>query len=426
MVKINFLGGCRTIGGSAIAIESQDKYILFDYGMLMGRPPKFPVSISPKDINFIVLSHCHADHSCGLPILYSGSATPRLFATPPTIDLTRLIVLDTIKISKYFLPYETYELFEMIKNTAALDYNKVKIKNGISLTLYNAGHIPGSSMILLEIEGKRILYTGDFNLTQTQLVNSAHLKFPELDYVIIESTYALEEHPNRRETENEFMQEVNQTIKNEGIVLVPAFGVSRSQEILLVLAKYNSKFPIHIDGMARTASFIINDHPNYTRNHGFYKSALNKGNFISFHKKKRKQRLNAMSSPGVIIAPSGMLHGGTALMYLEFLAKNENNAVFLVSYQVAESPGRFLIDHGYLISKEDHIKIDVAAKLKLFNFSSHSDKNQLMEFLKSLKLKPDAKIFCIHGEEDACVEFAKNINEDLKIQAFTPKVDETF
>lgn len=426
MVNIRFLGGCRTIGGSAVSINHQDKNIILDYGMTMGKPPKFPVSISPKDINFIVLSHCHADHSCGLPLLYSGIAKPKLITTPPTVDLTRLIVLDTIKISNYFLPYERDELFEMIKNTTVVNYKKVRIKNGISLTLYDAGHIPGSSIILLEIEGKRILYTGDFNLTQTRLVHNAEKDFPKLDYVIIESTYALQEHPNREDTEREFIQNVNQIIKNEGIVLVPAFGVSRSQEILLVLTKYRSKFPIYIDGMARNASFIINEHPNYVNNFKLYKEALKKGNFISYNRKKRKQRLKALSKPGVIIAPSGMLHGGTALMYLEALADKNNNGIFLVSFQVPNSPGRFLLDNGYLVSKDNHEKIDVGAKIKLFNFSSHSDKNQLFHFIKKLDLNPGAKIFCMHGEEDGCVGFANKIKEELKIDAYAPKNDEIF
>ncbi|MHA1381008.1 MAG: MBL fold metallo-hydrolase [Candidatus Helarchaeota archaeon] len=426
MVNIKFLGGCRTIGGSAVSITHKDKNIILDYGMTMGRPPKFPVSVSPKDISFIVLSHCHADHSCGLPLLYSGAALPTLITTPPTVDLTRLIVLDTIKISKYFLPYERYELIEMLKNTVTINYNKIRVKNGVSLTLYNAGHVPGSSIILLEVGGKRILYTGDLNLTDTRLVNKAEIDFPSLDYVVIESTYALQEHPSREETERNFIKEVNQIIDNDGIVLVPAFGVSRSQEILLVLTEYKSKFPIYIDGMARNASFIINDHPNYVKDFKLYKHALKKGNFISYNRKKAKQRLQAMSKPGVIIAPSGMLHGGTALMYLESLASNENNAVFLVSFQVPESPGRFLLDHGYLESKNDHQKIDVETKIKLFNFSSHSDKNQLYQFLGKLKLKPGAKIFCMHGEEDACVEFAKNVNKKFNIEAFAPKNDEIF
>ncbi|NVM01485.1 MAG: MBL fold metallo-hydrolase [Candidatus Helarchaeota archaeon] len=426
MVEMKFLGGCRTIGGSAISVSSENKNLLLDYGMMMGKPPKFPSNISPKDLSFIILSHCHADHSCGLPILYSGAAAPRLLTTPPTIDLARLIIFDTIKISKYFLPYERQEVIQMIKNTQTFGYNKVKIKNGISLTFYNAGHIPGSALALLEIDGKRILYTGDLNLTQTRLVNNAHMDFPNLDYVIIESTYALEEHPDRLQTEGEFIQEVNQIIENDGIVLVPAFGVSRSQEILLVLNKYNIKCPIYIDGMARSASLIIRDHPNFMRDFDFYKSALKKGKLISFHRKKKKERLAAMSKPGIIIAPSGMLQGGTAVMYLESLAENENNGIFLVSYQVPESPGRSLLDNGYFVSKEDHKKIQVDAKLKIYNFSSHSDKNQLWKFIENLDLNPDAKIFCIHGEENACVEFAKKINEDLKIEAYAPKTDEIY
>ncbi|MFX0132718.1 MAG: MBL fold metallo-hydrolase [Candidatus Hodarchaeota archaeon] len=426
MVEMKFLGGCRTIGGSAIAISSKNNNLLLDYGMMMGHPPKFPFSVNPKDLDFIVLSHCHADHSCGLPYLYSGTAAPRLLTTPPTIDLANLIILDTIKLSRYFLPYGNHELSRMKENTKTIKYKKVKIKNGVSLTFYNAGHIPGSALTLLEIDGKRILYTGDFNLTNTRLVNNAHIDLPDLDYVIIESTYALEEHPDRLQTEREFVQSVTEINENDGIVLVPAFGVSRSQEILLILTKYNIKYPIHIDGMARAASRIIKNHPDYIKDLNLFKSALKKGKFISFHRKKKKERLEAMSKPGIIIAPSGMLQGGTAVMYLESLASNENNGIFLVSYQVPDSPGRILIDDGYFYSKEYQEQINVDAQLKIYNFSSHSDKNQLWKFVKNLNLRPDAKVYCIHGEEDACIEFAKKVNEELQIEAYAPKVDEIY
>ena len=426
MVEIKFLGGCRTIGGSAIEINSENNKILLDYGMILDRPPKFPIGVTPRDLDFIVLSHCHADHSSGIPILYSGAASPKLLATPPTLDLAQLIILDTIKLSKYFLPYERQELIEMVKNTLKIGYNKVKIKNGISLTLLDAGHIPGSASILVEIEGKRILYTGDINLDHTLLVDNEKLNFPDLDYVIIESTYASEDHPNRLETEKTFVQNIIQTVENGGVVLVPAFGVSRSQEILLVLSKYNIKYPIHIDGMARTASFIIKDHPNYIKDYAFYKKALKKAKFISFHRKKKKERLAALSKPGIIIAPSGMLQGGTACMYLENLAEKESNSIFLVSYQVPESAGRRLLDTGYFVPSGEQEKIKVDAKLGLYNFSSHSDKAHLWKLLNTLNLNSDAKIFCVHGEENSCVEFAKKINEELQVEAYAPKNGEIF
>ena len=433
MVKLHFAGGCQEIGGSAISISSDDgnQNVLLDYGIKMGengsKIPKFPhLKIKPKNIDYIFLSHAHADHSCGIPLLYSGVAQPNLLMTQITKDITNLLIKDTIKLSKYYLPFENQERIRMLKKISYAHYGKRISLNGLKVTLFDAGHIPGSSCIYLEIDGKKILYTGDINQIQTRLINNCKINFPPVDYLIIESTYALQDHPDRMETEKEFMNDINSTIEAGGNILIPAFGVARSQEILLILTYNGFNYPITMDGMARASSLIFKDHPQFLKDKDFFEKSLNKANLISYSRKKMKERLNAAHKQGAIIAPSGMLRGGTAMLYLKELSEDENNSIFLVSFQLPDSPGRKLLDSNSIFLKDIDEEIDVKAKIKLFNFSSHSDSRHLWDLISKISFNPGAKVFCVHGEEDSCTTFADQIMEKYDIEAYAPKLGEEF
>ncbi|NHI91409.1 MAG: MBL fold metallo-hydrolase [Candidatus Lokiarchaeota archaeon] len=433
MVEINFAGGCREIGGSAIEIESENgNNILLDYGIKVGegneKIPNFPhLKTKYKNFQYVVLSHAHADHSCGIPLLYSGTAQPNLLMTDVTRDLTNLLVKDTIKLSKYYLPFENQERMRMLKKISITNYNQRVMLNGIKVTLFDAGHIPGSSCIYLEINDKKFLYTGDINQIPTRLNDNCKSNFPPVDYLIIESTYALQDHPERMETENEFMNDINSTIEAGGNVLIPAFGVARSQEILLVLYYNGFNYPVTMDGMARASSYIFKDHPQFLKDYNFFEESLNKAKLISYSRNKTRERSDATKRSGAIIAPSGMLRGGTAMIYLQEMSEDENNSILLVSYQLPDSPGRKLLDTGSIFLKDLDEEITVKAKTKLYNFSSHSDSKHLWNLIDNINFNQGAKVFCVHGEEESCVKFADQIMDKYKnLEAHAPKAGEEF
>ncbi|RLI09897.1 MBL fold metallo-hydrolase, partial [Candidatus Bathyarchaeota archaeon] len=255
-LQVRFLGGAREVGRIAIAVKTQKTQVLLEYGVMLNHEPGFPMHIPPKDVDAIILTHSHLDHSGAIPIFYIHGRKP-LYANKLTIELNQLLISDFIHLSSYYLPFEYLELKSMMKNSKHIDFGVKQQIGDITFQLVNAGHIPGSAQILVEAEGKKLLYTGDFNTVDTKLLEGAKMEFDELDAVIIESTYADEDHTERSELEKRFVEEVTNVVENGGTVLVPAFGVGRSQEIACVLAAHHFEYPVFLDGMAREASRIM-------------------------------------------------------------------------------------------------------------------------------------------------------------------------
>lgn len=450
MVKLETLGACREVGRSAFKITGNDEadQIILDYGISMKENIRdnYPGDVEPKNIKAVVCSHAHVDHSGMLPYLYI-SARPNCYMTSTTRMFVKYLLDDMLHISGQNLPFEEVELHNLMKTIQAVkDFTKpihVPSTADCSLMFYDAGHIPGSIMIVVTMNGKRVLYTGDLNTIDTRLQWAARTsKLPPLDAVIIESTYASVIHPPRLEIEQHFIDAIKDTLNNGGQVLIPAFGVARSQEILCVLQTYglqNKK--IVLDGMARDISQDLVKHAGDLR----MTYSLNRVSMVKTTK-TRADRQKALETADIIIAPSGMLKGGTARYYAENLIGDDKNAVFLVSYQIKGTPGQILLDEHRFIEEEKDIRgaresgrkmrtdcspeLPVRAKVERFEFSSHSDGPELIKFLKELKFNPDnpdPKIFCIHGDQDNCEYLAKSANEQIEgVSAIVPRMNESF
>ncbi|RLI28495.1 MBL fold metallo-hydrolase, partial [Candidatus Bathyarchaeota archaeon] len=333
-MKITFLGGTCAIGKSAVAVKTGETTVVLDYGVAMDGVPSFPMHIAPRDVNLVIVTHAHLDHSGAVPLFHVSRPIP-VYATPVTFDLMELLLNDFLRLSGYYLPYEYLDMKTMFEFSRPLRYGeKVSVKD-VEFTLVNAGHIPGSAQVLLEAEGKRILYTGDINDVDTCLLKGAFRDYGPLDAVIIESTYADEEHPERDELEKEFVESVLEVVEGGGKVLVPAFSVGRSQEVLTVLTKWRFEYPMAVDGMAVDATQIFLKHVDWLRDPELFKKAVRTAKWVSGWKDRRL----LLKKECVIIAPAGMLKGGTAVFYAEKLAKSGNNAIYLVSYQIPGTPG---------------------------------------------------------------------------------------
>jgi len=264
---------------------------------------------------------------------------------------------------------------------------------------------------LLEVENKKIFYTGDIKLESTRLVNGCKLPKENIDVLIIESTYSNRNHPNRIKQEEKFKDEIDQALNNNEIALVPVFAVGRAQEILLILKDYANY--IALDGMAKEATEIILGYKKYLSNYMELKKIFNKIKKM----KNNKQRDSIIKKPCIIITTAGMLSGGPVVHYIKKIHERKESRIILTGFQVEGTHGKTLLDTG--VFKNEDIEIPVRCKISKFDFSSHAGKNELFEIMKKLKPK---KVFCVHG--DKCKEFAKEIENKFKIDAFAPEIGE--
>lgn len=417
-INLKFLGGTNEVGRSAIAVKTSKVQVLLDYGVLMDREPGFPMHVPPKEVDAIIATHCHLDHCGAIPMFHIRGHTP-VYGSPLTFELAELLISDFIHLSSYYLPYEFLDLQSMMQCSVGLAYRKPVKIGDLELELLNSGHIPGGAQALLRSAGEHIVYTSDFNTEKTRLLSGADLEYGDLDCLIIESTYAEEDHTaDRTEIERSFMTRVTEVVERGGTVLVPAFGVGRSQEITCVLAAHHFEYPVTIDGMTVKTNEILMRYQEYLQDPRLFTDANRMTNWVHGWKERRK----AAGTPGVIVAPAGMLKGGTAVFYMQKLAKKKDNAIFLVSYQIPGTPGRELLEKRMFIINGAARKVE--AEMERFDFSSHCGRQELCETVKNVKGTPT--VFVVHGAEGNCQNFAGWIEQEVGLKAIAPKAGEVF
>jgi len=416
-LKVSILGAAKEVGRSAFLVNSNQTSILMDYGVLLKREPIFPMHVKPKDIDAVVITHAHLDHSGFVPSLFlSDSVETQVCGTLPTFDLSQLLIEDMIKISGFYLPFEYIDLITMMKHSKNLPYRQPFMINDVKVTLHESGHILGGATIIVEHEGKRLFYTGDINTRGSKILRPADLDFGEVDLVIMESTYSQTEQMPREQSERELLEYAYEVVERGGTLFVPAFSVERAQEIACVLKAYNFPHKIAMDGMALKANEIMLRHPAFLRNPEIFKKAIGEAEWISgWNRRKRVVR-----EPCVIISPAGMLVGGSAVFYIQEIAQNDKNGIALVSFQGEGTPGRALLEKRVTILDGKVRKC--LADVKRFEFSGHNSRSELFEILDRIKGNP--KILTVHGDESSCTKFAEEIREKYGYDAKAPNTGE--
>jgi putative mRNA 3-end processing factor len=411
-MKINILGSGKEVGRSGFLVTSNNTNVLLDYGVMLKREPSFPIHMRPKDISTVVLTHAHLDHSGYIPSLFLSGSNISVLGTNPTFELSDLLIEDMLKISGFYLPFEYADLNNMMSHSKTLQYKEKHLVNDMEITLHESGHIIGGSSILVEVEGKRIFYTGDINKRGSKLLRPADLDLPEVDILIIESTYSQTEQAPREESEKNLVQFAYDVVERGGTLFIPAFSVERAQEIACVLKASNFKHRISMDGMALKANEIMLRNPSFLRDPEGFKKIITDIEWVKgWHRRK-----HLVKEPGIIISPAGMLVGGTALFYLQEIAKNPNNGIALVSYQGKGTPGRLLLEKG-LVSYNGKTKKSLA-DVKHYEFSGHSSRTELFEILNKIKGNP--RVLTVHGDDMSCTKFASEIKEKYGFDAIAP------
>ena len=416
-MQVGFLGGAREVGRIGITVKSEKSKVVLDYGVMLDHEPGFPMHVPPKEVEAIILTHSHLDHSGAIPMFYINDKKP-LYANRLNLELTQILIQDFIHLSGYYLPFEYLELDAMMHNNRHLDFGVEEAIGDMKFKLFDAGHTPGSAQVLIEADGKKILYTGDYNMEDSKLLKGASMDYGDLDAVVTESTYASEDHTPRPELERSFVEAATEVVERGGTVLVPAFGVGRAQEIACVLAANHFEYPVVLDGMAREASRIIMNYKEFLRDPRLFMNAIHSLDWVDGWRDRRR----ASRDPGVIISPAGMLKGGPSQFYVSKIGKKAGNAIFLVSYQIPGTPGKQLLDKG--ITMIDGKVSKVKAQYRHFDFSSHCGASQLKEGLRRLGGKP--RVFVVHGAEGNCELLANWAKTELGLDAVAPRTGETY
>ena len=410
--ELHFLGGASEVGRSAILFRG-GKNIIMDYGIKLNHKTEYPMPAG--NVDACVLSHAHIDHSGNFPFLYKDGM-PITYGTEPTKELSELLVEDSMKVGKknHQPPkFNKHNLRTFLERFSLHEFGEEIDLGEYSITLYDAGHISGSSITKIESRksGKRLVYTGDFKLEPQMIQGSADIV--KSDILLTETTYANREHPEREELMRKFVDDVRHTLDDGGTALIPTFAVGRAQEILAVLHKNKLTDYVFIDGMARKATQIAMRHPEYIRNVDLLHDAIKRISWID----SEQHRGHAVSGPGIILTTAGMLNGGPVLSYITKLGPNSK--IFLTGYQVEGTNGSKLMDGKPL--NIDGRKETIKTPWVYYDFSAHAGKSDLYEYVK--KSNPEV-VICVHGEEKTAEAFAESLKVE-GIKAVVPRQGDT-
>lgn len=449
-VRITGLGGFDEVGRSAVLVETPESKVIMDVGLnpsvSFGERmyPKLEIDqVKMEEIDAVVVTHAHLDHSGMIPYLFKFGYSGPVYATAPTRDIMALMQLDMLDVASKEgrpLPYSAKEVRKQLIHTIPLNYEEVTdIAPDIRLTFYNAGHIIGSAMAHLHIgDGvHNVVYTGDFKYGRTRLLDRASDEFPRVDTLIMETTYGAQSQPSREESEAELISTVSSTISKGGKVLIPVLAVGRGQEIMLILNDAMQKklippVPIYVTGLVDEVTAIHNAYPEMlsreVRDLILYK---NDNPFTSeYFKRIEGYREDiANGEPSIILATSGMMNGGASVEFFKALAPDTRNSLLFVSYQAEGTLGRKIRDgikEVQLVDRDgrvDNIKVNLEVKT-IEGFSGHSDNRQLRSFLEKVSPRP-RRVILNHGEHGAIDRFAHEIKRDRRLnipQVLTPSI----
>ncbi len=419
--SIKFLGATRTVTGSNFLVEADDVKFLVDMGMYQGPTVEErnfePLDFNPEEIDFVLLTHAHLDHTGLLPKLFRHGYRGDVYATLHTAQIAEIIMRDSAKIQENNyaegIPWKFSKRVELVYDAKDADdaVHALKVVNydeefepvpGVKVTARVAGHILGAATYEVEYNGKVVVFSGDIGRLNQDLIEGFDTNYKrEVDYVLMESLYGGETHPNRAESVNELVRIIKETIERGGTAYIPCFAVQRTQEILndLKLAKQGGALPedlpVWLDSpMAQRVTDIYSAALDHSQESNFNFPGLG---FVRHHRKSQKL---SKKRGQVVIAGSGMAEGGRILMHIMNNISDEKNSFIFVGYQAEKTLGRALIE-GETQVEVDETQVQVKAGIyHLRGFSAHGDTNDYVHWLKRYNTPRLKKTFLIHAEMD--------------------------
>ena len=443
-MKLTFLGAASTVTGSKTLLNTKDKQILIDCGLFQGYKnlralnwTAFP--FDAQKLNAVILTHAHLDHSGALPLLVNQGYRGPIYATPATIDLCNILLLDSAKLqqeeadfanrhhtTKHEVALPLYTISEAkraLRFLKPIDFNQAtSMAPGISLRLKPAGHILGASSAEITAEGKTILFSGDLGRPNDPIMH-APAPIGDADYIVAESTYGDRIHGSTDPT-NALGDAIKRTAERGGIVLIPSFAVGRAQEILLAIyrlkmTKAIPNLPVFLNSpMAIDTTALYQRHCQEHRLDSRECAGL--GHVAKMIKTQEESRaLNQIRYPSVIISASGMATGGRVLHHLKTLAPNHRNTIIFAGYQAAGTRGARIVagERTVRIYGED---VPVNAEVvSLDGMSAHADSTEILAWLKTCRRAPNT-VFLNHGEAHAADAMRLSIKHGLGWNTMVP------
>jgi len=455
-VRITTLGCCREVGRAAFILSTPETRVLVDCGDKPGSQDEVPYLQVPEalgsganSIDAVVLTHAHLDHSALVPLLFKYGYDGPIYTTEPSRDLMGLLTLDYLDVAAKegrAPPYESEMVREAIKHTIPLEYGDVTdIAPDIKLTLHNAGHILGSAISHFHIgDGLyNVAFSGDIHYEDTRLFNGAVNNFPRVETLVLESTYGgrNDYQTDQEDSERKLKHVLKNTLERGGKVLVPAFAVGRSQEIMLVLEEAMREgelpeVPVHLDGMIWEATAIHTTYPEYLRDdlreRIFHEEAnpflAEQFNHIDGGEDERQEVVD--DEPSIILSTSGMMEGGPILSWIEHLGSDPDSTLVFVGYQAEGTLGSRIQNGRKEVplrgqdgrSNSLTLKMDVET---VDGFSGHADRQGLENFVRTMNPRPE-KVLCVHGDESSTQDLSSALYHEFNMRTFAPKNLETF
>ncbi|PSP49621.1 beta-CASP ribonuclease aCPSF1 [Halobacteriales archaeon QH_3_68_24] len=455
-VRITTLGCCREVGRAAFIISTPETRVLVDCGDKPGAEGEVPylqvpeaLGSGPSSLDAVVLTHAHLDHSAFIPLLFKYGYDGPIYCTEPTRDLMGLLTLDYLDVAAKegrSPPYESEMVREAIKHCIPLEYGDVTdIAPDVKLTLHNSGHILGSAIAHFHVgDGLyNVAFSGDIHYEDTRLFNGAVNDFPRVETLVLESTYGgrNDYQTDQADSERKLKQVIRETTERGGKVLIPAFAVGRSQEIMLVLEEAMRegeipRVPVHLDGMIWEATAIHTTYPEYMRDelrdrifHDDENPFLaDEFNHIDGGDEERREV--ADGGPCIVLSTSGMVEGGPIMSWLRHIGGQEDGTMVFVGYQAQGTLGQRIQNGRTELpmngggGRADNVSLDMNVET-VDGFSGHADRQGLENFVRTMNPRPE-KVLCVHGDEPSTQDLSSALYHEFNIRTFAPKNLETF
>ncbi|MCX7988158.1 MAG: MBL fold metallo-hydrolase [Thermodesulfovibrio sp.] len=433
-MKIEFFGATKTVTGSCFLITTNGQKILIDCGLFQEDEKEYlnyePFPFNPRKVDLMVLTHAHLDHSALVPKLFKEGFRGKIITTPATRDLLGIMLFDALKVQRnehYKQPlYDEENIQKAIKKIEALPYGKILTFDGIYIRLLDAGHILGSASVEIEINEKKIVFSGDIGRTGYPILRDPSP--PEkADFLIVESTYGNRLHKSLDDSINELLQAIKDTFRMGGNVVIPAFAVGRTQDLLYILNRAVRQgliepINVYLDSpLAEEATKIYLSHPEVFDDEALREMRNPKKTSLKLHFVKsvdESKKLNNIKSNAVIIAGSGMCQGGRIAYHLYHNIDREECSIIFVGFQAKGTLGRKIVDGEKMVSILGKMMPVKAKVYTIGGFSAHADQEELLNWIGNIKSKPE--VFLVHGEESVIENFKQTIESKLGLNCLIP------